>query len=415
MELKLLTKDEYLNYYKDFKYTHFMQSPGFGEVYETRGYKVYYLAFFKKEKNVALIMAGKKNILNYSSFYAPRGILTDYRDKDTLKEVIDELKKFLKTQKALYFKMDPGIIIAKRNLNSEVIEEYETFSFIELLSNLGFKHRGFSFDLTESSEPRFTFRLNIESDETSILKGMNSYNRNILKKEFNELVITKNDYSKFPLFYDTMKDTALRESLYLPDISYYRNFADKLSKYNSSDLYVAEVDINAVIEKNLNKIKELENKINTLNSKEKKTSKDENTIAEANGSINKLNKEITELKPYKDQTLALSAVLTAKDNDKVWIVFGGNKDILKNLNVNYHLYWHVIKDAKANGYKIVDFFGTHGKPATDNPEYGLFLYKSKFGGDFVEFIGEFDLIINPLMNSILMNLVKLRRKLKRLI
>lgn len=415
MELVKVTKEEYINYYKGFPISHFMQSAGFGDVNSFRNYEVSYLALLDNNNPLALMMVGKKKVLNYNTFYCPRGILVDYSNTLVLDELFKQLKVYLKKEKALYFKMDPGVVIRTRDLKSEVKEEFETINYIKTLESYGFKHRGFSYDLVDSSQPRFTFKLNLEKDETEILKGMNSYNRNILKKDFNELVITKNDFSKFPLFYDTMKDTAIRENLYLPDISYYENFYKSLKHYEQADLYTAEVNIDSIISKDLNKIKELKSKIETINNKEKKSAKDDNTILEANGSINKLNKELEELNPYKGRTICLSSVVTAKDGDKVWIIYGGNKDILKNLNVNYHLYWYVIKDAKKQGYRVIDFFGTHGKPPVDHPEYGLFLYKSKFGGDFVEFIGEFDLVINPMMNKILMSLVKLRRKAIRLV
>ncbi|MBR2808654.1 MAG: peptidoglycan bridge formation glycyltransferase FemA/FemB family protein [Erysipelotrichaceae bacterium] len=413
MEFKVLNSEQYKQYYQDFKIRHFMQSYGFSLVYNSRGYVCEYVGVFEDEKPLALAMLARKKILNYTSYYAPRGLLCDYHDKALLDFFMTNLKDYLYKHKALYLKIDPGIVISKRNFDSEIIEEYPEKDILKILEAYGFKHRGFSYDLVDSSQPRFTFRLNIEKDLPELLAGMNSYNRNILKKPFEELQIIKNDPSTFPDFYQTMKDTALRENLMLPDIHYYENFYNNLRLDQGSDLYVAKIDVDLLISNKRNKIEELKNNISELESSASLNNKKKNRIIEYQGSITKLEKEITSLLPYEHQTPTLSGIITAKDDDKVWIVYGGNRDILKDLNVNYHLYYQVLKDAKEEGYKVLDFFGTHGHPDKDNPEYGLFLYKSKFGGDLLEFIGEFDLIIHPLANKILMSLVKLRRRIKQ--
>ena len=45
------------------------------------------------------------------------------------------------------------------------------------------------------------------------------------------------------------------------------------------------------------------------------------------------------------------------------------------------------------GYEKIDFFGTAFNPTPDDPEYGIFLFKSRLGGEYTEFIGEFDYIL----------------------
>ncbi|MBR6113180.1 MAG: peptidoglycan bridge formation glycyltransferase FemA/FemB family protein, partial [Bacilli bacterium] len=72
-----------------------------------------------------------------------------------------------------------------------------------------------------------------------------------------------------------------------------------------------------------------------------------------------------------------------------------------------------IKDAYDNGYKVIDFFGTSGNPnpPKDNPIYGIHNFKKRLGGEYTEFIGEYDLIINKFMYRLYNIVVPIRRKI----
>jgi lipid II:glycine glycyltransferase (peptidoglycan interpeptide bridge formation enzyme) len=51
----------------------------------------------------------------------------------------------------------------------------------------------------------------------------------------------------------------------------------------------------------------------------------------------------------------------------------------------------MIEWAKENGCTIYDFRGVSGDLNPKNPLYGLYRFKKGFGGEFTEFIGEYDL------------------------
>ena len=83
--------------------------------------------------------------------------------------------------------------------------------------------------------------------------------------------------------------------------------------------------------------------------------------------------------------------------------------MLRGLNANYLLHYKIIEDSKNEGYKILDFFGTTGD--LKGTVSGIHLFKKRFGGEYTEFIGEIDLIINPLIYYIYNKILsKLRRK-----
>ena len=69
--------------------------------------------------------------------------------------------------------------------------------------------------------------------------------------------------------------------------------------------------------------------------------------------------------------------------------------LIRNVMPNYLLQWTMIKWAKANGAQVYDFRGVPGDLTEDNPLYGLYRFKKGFNGDYVEFVGEYDLIYSP--------------------
>ena len=86
-----------------------------------------------------------------------------------------------------------------------------------------------------------------------------------------------------------------------------------------------------------------------------------------------------------------------------------------NLNANYLCYFEIMKDAYNEGYKLMDCFGTCGIPNPDksNPIFGIHSFKKRLGGEYTEFIGEFDLVTNKFMYFLFQKLVPIRRKFVR--
>ena len=127
----------------------------------------------------------------------------------------------------------------------------------------------------------------------------------------------------------------------------------------------------------------------------------------------------TDIKKYKDykkvygNEIILSAHMIIEYGDKAWVLYAGNHNVLSETYVNYNTYYEHLKYCKEKGIKIYDQFGTIGDLSKDNPRLGLHEFKKKFGGDYVEFIGEFDLVTNKLMYFVFTKLVPIYRKLVR--
>ena len=90
----------------------------------------------------------------------------------------------------------------------------------------------------------------------------------------------------------------------------------------------------------------------------------------------------------------IAGTLAIHYGDKVWYLYGASSNEHRNLMPNYLLQWRMIQWAVETGCRIYDFRGVSGDLSEDNPLYGLYKFKKGFGGDFTEFVGEMDLVLN---------------------
>ena len=90
----------------------------------------------------------------------------------------------------------------------------------------------------------------------------------------------------------------------------------------------------------------------------------------------------------------IAGTLAIHYGDKVWYLYGASSNEHRNLMPNYLLQWEMIRWSIETGCRIYDFRGVSGDVSEDNPLYGLYRFKKGFGGDFTEFVGEMDLVLN---------------------
>lgn len=411
-----ISAEEYEDFVLNNSKSHFMQSHYFGEIMRYKNFIPYLVGLKDGDKLVATALLLKKKLIgNYCYFYCPRGYILDYNNYKLIHIFTNYIKKFAKKEKALFVKIDPDIKLHDLDSDGNILGNSNE-KLVDYLKMLGYKHKGFNTEFV-NEQPRFTFRLNIDKEMDEIYKNIHPTTRKILNKgnqyQLNLYKGSSNDIEKF---YETMKDTAEREHLYLTPIEYYQNFYEILHQQNMSDLYIVEVDIHDLIityEKNLEYL-ELELK-NLDDPKYKNKDKQENLKKDLMIKIEKVKKEIDFIHTIKKEHIILSSIITVKYGDKVWTIHGGNSNILRELNSNYLLYYQIIKDAHEEGYKVVDFFGTSGiaNPEKSNPIFGIHSFKKRFGGEYTEFIGEFDLIIHKFLYFSYKNLLPFYRKIKK--
>ena len=95
---------------------------------------------------------------------------------------------------------------------------------------------------------------------------------------------------------------------------------------------------------------------------------------------------------YEGKTIA--GALDVHCGDKVWYVYGASSNEYRNVMPNYLVQWEMIKWAIEENCSCYDFRG--GYPDEDNPLHGIFKFKIGFTNEYMELMGEADLVINKL-------------------
>ncbi len=92
----------------------------------------------------------------------------------------------------------------------------------------------------------------------------------------------------------------------------------------------------------------------------------------------------------------LSAVLIYKFGNKAWYTYGASSNQDRNVMPNHLIQWRMIRQALADGCKWYDFRGVSPKTGDGDAHLeGLNRFKEGFNPRFVEYIGEFDLVLSP--------------------
>jgi len=110
----------------------------------------------------------------------------------------------------------------------------------------------------------------------------------------------------------------------------------------------------------------------------------------------------------------LAAFLLFVFNKVLYYPYGASTREHKELMAPSLLMWEAIKFGKSQGCRFFDLWGDLPNPLVTHPYYGFHRFKEGFSPKLVEFLGSYDLVINPTLYQIYKIIDKIRWKLLRL-
>jgi peptidoglycan pentaglycine glycine transferase (the first glycine) len=276
------------------------------------------------------------------------------------------------------------------------------------LKNIGFKHLGFTQDFDSTIQPRYTFRLNIEADTKDLLKGCHSktrYNIKVAEKKGIEIIEATRD--ELPIFEKIMKVTGQRDGFLTRQLSYFENMYDQLNPSGMCKLYLAKLNTKQALDNVRSELDNAEKLAGQYNEElasdeltEKRKKKITNQLDQEKNKQNKLTANLAEIKKIyhkHPEGIIMSGIITTHFGNKSWYLYGASDNLYREFMPNYLIQWHALTEAKKAGYEIYDFFGISGRTDASDPLHGLYRFKKGFGGEFTEFIGEFDYVVSPML------------------
>jgi len=398
MRLKELTFEEFKNFQQEHPLSNFYQTSNYAMLMAENGYEYDLIGMVDEEDNIlaASVILIKPIGIKCFYGYAPRGFLIDYTNEFLINKFTQELKKYYYEKNVIFIKLNPNLPIGEidnnsfntyYNSNEDIRYLLEKNGYKKLKDNLYF----------EAELPRFNAFINLnnfssqaldKNTKNKIKKGMrkglkfNKYSKDYLN-EFYKIIKNKNNINEY----------------------FYHDLYTLFEKEDNIDLFLISIDYDSFLQNSQYVYNEESERNNKLNAK-----------LVQNNSNKAINKKMTSdkiLLTYKNDIMEatkglqdnkeifLAGAIVIKHNNMATILYSGYDTSYKRFAPNYFLHYSIIKHYQ-NKYDFIDLNGVVGDFKNENPYTGLNRFKLGFNPKIYEYIGEFDLVIEPKSYSILL-------------
>ena len=191
-------------------------------------------------------------------------------------------------------------------------------------------------------QPRYVFQVDLEGQtEESLLAGLNQlWRRNLKRADKSGVVVRRGDRADLAAFHDVYVETAERDHFTPRPLSYFERMWDALSEDGHIRVYLAEIEGHA--------------------------------------------------RPA-------AATLYVQVGAHAWYSYGASTTADRDARPSNAVQWRMLLDALAAGAHVYDLRGISDTLDETDPLFGLIRFKLGTGGKAVEFLGEFDHALRPLM------------------
>lgn len=373
--------------------SHFMQSAAWGEFSRVeRGYTPHYTALVDDGGAIlaAALLLERKPPLFPPYLYAPRGYVVDFFNEPLLAAFSEGVRAFARTRGAMFVALDPDIELqAIGRDGAPVPGGFDNHELVARVKALGYRHRGYNKGF-EGRQPRYTFRIDLTRDQKDIDADIaGNLLKNVKKSTRYAVKIEKGESADIADLYRLIGLTGERDAFVGYDKRYYQNFFDILDARGMAELWLGTAypkETAALLRK------EKEALLKKRPSLKKPGPLQESLLGEQ-----RLAREIALFDGYAAQYpdgARISAHLVVRYGDKSWAVHAGSDKVMSETFLNNRVYYEKLCGAKQSGAKVFDQFGTVGAPES-SPLQGLHEFKRQFGGRYIEFVGEFNMVLRP--------------------
>ena len=390
--MQMVLLDE--NKFDEFAYNHpnknFYQTSSYGKMMSKQGHNSYYLGLvddFNNVKAATLLIVKNETSDKRKMGYAPRGFLIDWNDTELVQEFTESLKGFLLKRNFTYVKVDPLVIYKEYNVDLEVINEHS--SFVSKLQNLGYVHLGYN-DGQETNNLRWNSIVKLNRNSNELYNSLSIEGRKkIIEANNNGNRVYKGSKNDFNLLFQ-MKTSKSITLDYLLD--YYQFFSNNIEVYFTKFEPAHFVNKSkSLYEKEEIKNQELNNMLQTSGSNN--VDAIINQKLESDKLLNRykadMQNAIASFQKYPSGIIT-SGIVVMKYDKTITIISSAVSDLVENNISSYLLKWQLIQKYANEGYEIFDFNGM----VKDYKKSSKYLENVELSNTIVEYVGEFDLVIN---------------------
>lgn len=339
--------------------------------------------------------------LGMTMIYIPRGPIMDYGNQELVKFVLTSLKQYGKTKKALFIKFDPNIHLKSWSNDEQNKDNSSSLAIIKNLESLGAEWSGRTKDISENIQPRF--QANVYATSFAV-ESLSKRTRQRLRTARNkEIDIVFGGEELLPTFSELMKKTENRKQINLRNIDYYRKL---LSTYpNDSYITLAQIDISKKSEKLKLQLQKYKTEAQYFDEKTKTGKIKENQVNQER--LFKELKLFNELISEGITILPLAATLSLNFGTTSENLYAGMDDSYKSYDAPILVWYETMNHAFDLGLQSQNMGGIENQL-----QGGLYHFKSNFNPTIEEFIGEFNLPVNPFLYKLSNFAYKIRKQLR---
>ena len=338
----------------------------------------------KKLLAVASILI-KSLPLGYKMFYIPRGPILDYGDTELLSFVVQSIKSYARSKRAIFVTFDPSICLSQSLINQEKTEFPGNLAIIDSLQQMGVRWSGKTEEMGDTIQPRIQAKIykeNFEEDKLS-----KSTKQAIRTAQNKGVEIQFGGTELLAPFSFLMKKTEKRKEIHLRNEDYYKKLLDNFK--DKAYITLATLDVSKrsqELEEQLAKNRALEETFteSTRTSKVEAQKKEKERLLE----------ELTFLQEYIDAGQArvpLAATLTLEFGQTSVNLYAGMDDVFKRYNAPILTWYETARYAFERGMLWQNLGGVE-----NSLNGGLYHFKEKFNPTIEEYLGEFTMPIHPL-------------------
>ena len=323
--------------------------------------------------------------LGYKMFYIPRGPILDYGDTELLSFVIQSIKSYARSKRAIFVTFDPSICLSQHLVNQDKREYPENLAIVEILGQLGVKWSGQTAEMDDTIQPRIQAKIYKENfEEDKLSKSTRQAIRTARNKG---LEVQYGGLELLDSFSELMKKTEKRKDIHLRNEVYYKKLLDNFK--DEAYITLATLDVSKrsqELEEQLAKNRALEETFteSTRTSKVEAQKKEKERLLE----------ELTFLQEYMDAGQArvpLAATLTLEFGQTSVNLYAGMDDDFKRYNAPILTWYETARYAFERGMLWQNLGGVE-----NSLNGGLYHFKEKFNPTIEEYLGEFTMPTHPL-------------------
>jgi lipid II:glycine glycyltransferase (peptidoglycan interpeptide bridge formation enzyme) len=355
--VKPITSDQHLDFLASRPHASFLQTPAWGKV--KSDWRCETIGWFEADKLVGagLVLYRKLPKLDRYLAYLPEGPVVDW-DTIAISDYLHPLVAYLRDQKAFAIRLGPTAVW--HTWDTATVKQAIADPQITKLSDAApdstsmpatrlvdwFTSHGWISQKTDhgfaAGQPPFNFWLPLTGKTPDdLLKGMNQlWRRNIKKATKMGVTVRTGEREDLAVFHQVYSETAARDGFTPRPLSYFETMWDVLRAEDPDRirLYLAEHESDVV-----------------------------------------------------------AATTWVRLGNHVWYSYGASTNAKREVRGSNAIQWAMIQDALAVGADVYDMRGITEGLEADDPELGLIQFKVGTGGKVVEYVGEWDLALNPVL------------------